>query len=404
MELIEMKLEDIHPYERNPRKNDGAVSSVAESIKQCGYVAPIIVDEDHVILAGHTRLKALKKLGYKTAPVVIKEGLTDEQKRKYRILDNKTGELAEWDDDLLKIELMDLDFGDLDLDFGGIFMDEFERGLNAARENGEADEEYNGFIDKFKPKLTTDDCFTPPTVYEAAKAWAVEEYGWHGRPVVRPFYPGGDYQNEKYPKNCVVIDNPPFSIISEIVGFYDDSGIDYFLFAPHLTCLGIRRAHSRVICAVDVTYENGAKVLTSFVASSGATIRASSSLHDKVQAAADEYAKNLTKTFPKYQYPDEVMTATKLALLAQNGQDFECDNCVRIAELDAQKETGKAIFGNAYLISSVRAAQAAQAAQAARAAQVARAARAKKCFVWELSDREKDIIKELDEKEGGENV
>lgn len=120
MELIEMKLENIHPYERNPRKNDGAVSSVAESIKQCGYVAPIIVDEDHVILAGHTRLKALKKLGYKTAPVVIKEGLTDEQKRKYRILDNKTGELAEWDDDLLKIELIDLDFGDLDLDFGGI--------------------------------------------------------------------------------------------------------------------------------------------------------------------------------------------------------------------------------------------------------------------------------------------
>lgn len=118
MELIEMKLEDIHPYERNPRKNDGAVSSVAESIKQCGYVAPIIVDEDHVILAGHTRLKALKKLGYKTAPVVIKEGLTDEQKRKYRILDNKTGELAEWDEDLLKVELADLDFGDLDLDWG----------------------------------------------------------------------------------------------------------------------------------------------------------------------------------------------------------------------------------------------------------------------------------------------
>ena len=118
MELIEMKLENIHPYERNPRKNDGAVSSVAESIKQCGYVAPIIVDEDHVILAGHTRLKALKKLGYKTAPVVIKEGLTDEQKRKYRILDNKTGELAEWNFDLLAEELEGLDFGDLDMDWG----------------------------------------------------------------------------------------------------------------------------------------------------------------------------------------------------------------------------------------------------------------------------------------------
>lgn len=392
MELLELAINDIHPYPNNPRKNDEAVQAVMESIKQCEYVAPIVVDEDHVILAGHTRLKALKKLGYKTVPVVIKEGLTDAQKRKYRILDNKTGELAEWDDELLKIELSDLDFGDLDLDFGWGFMDEFEKGLNAARVNGEADEEYDAFVDKFKPKLTTDDCFTPPIVYEAAKAWALEEYGWHGRPVVRPFYPGGDYRNEKYPENCVVIDNPPFSIISEIVGFYEDSGIDYFLFAPHLTCLGIRRAHSRVICSVTVTYENGAKVSTSFVASSGATIRASSSLHDKVQVAADEYAKSLTKTLPKYQYPDEVMTATKLAFLAKNGQDFECDNCVCIAELDAQKEMGKGIFGNAYLISTAQAAQAAQ------------AARTKKCFVFELSDREKDIIKELDEKEGGENV
>lgn len=118
MELVEISIKDIHPYERNPRKNDGAVSSVSESIKQCGYVAPIIVDEDHVILAGHTRLKALKKLGYKTAPVVIKEGLTDEQKRKYRILDNKTGELAEWNFDLLAEELEGLDFGDLDMDWG----------------------------------------------------------------------------------------------------------------------------------------------------------------------------------------------------------------------------------------------------------------------------------------------
>lgn len=94
MELIEMKIENIHPYERNPRKNDGAVSSVAESIKQCGYVAPIIVDENNVILAGHTRLKALKKLGYKKVPVIVKEGLTEEQKRKYRASDQTDCELA----------------------------------------------------------------------------------------------------------------------------------------------------------------------------------------------------------------------------------------------------------------------------------------------------------------------
>lgn len=118
MELVEISIKDIHPYENNPRKNDGAVDAVAESIKQCSYVSPIIVDENNVILAGHTRLKALKKLGYKKVPVIVKEGLTEDQKRKYRILDNKTGELAEWDEDLLNIELADLDFGDLDLDWG----------------------------------------------------------------------------------------------------------------------------------------------------------------------------------------------------------------------------------------------------------------------------------------------
>lgn len=116
--LSTMRMDDIRPYPNNPRKNDGAVDAVAESIRQCGYVAPIIVDEDGVILAGHTRYKALKKLGYETADVLIKSGMTEEQKKKYRLLDNKTGELADWDYDLLEMELDGLDFGSLDLDWG----------------------------------------------------------------------------------------------------------------------------------------------------------------------------------------------------------------------------------------------------------------------------------------------
>lgn len=113
-----MRMEDIHPYQNNPRKNNQAVEAVAESIRQCGYVAPIIVDEDNVILAGHTRYKALKQLCYTEAEVVVKAGLSEEQKRKYRLLDNKTNELAEWDYDLLEEELDGLDFGDLQLDWG----------------------------------------------------------------------------------------------------------------------------------------------------------------------------------------------------------------------------------------------------------------------------------------------
>lgn len=118
MELQTLKIKDIHPYERNARKNDQAVDAVAKSIEQCSYVAPIVVDENHVILAGHTRWKALKKLGRTECECIVKDGLTEEQKKKYRLLDNKTNELADWDFDLLADELDGLDFGDLQLDWG----------------------------------------------------------------------------------------------------------------------------------------------------------------------------------------------------------------------------------------------------------------------------------------------
>ena len=117
MEIIKLKIDEVIPYENNPRNNDEAVAYVAESIKQCGYCSPIIIDEDNVILCGHTRLKALKQLGYKEVECVRKSGMTDEQKKKYRILDNKTAEVAEWNFDLLEAELKDLDFGDFDFGF-----------------------------------------------------------------------------------------------------------------------------------------------------------------------------------------------------------------------------------------------------------------------------------------------
>ncbi len=119
MEIETRRLEEIVPYPNNPRINDQAVDAVAQSIQQCGYVAPIIVDESNVILAGHTRLKALRKLGWTECEVVVKRGLSLEQKKKYRLLDNKTAELSDWDYDALELELEDIDFGDLELDWGG---------------------------------------------------------------------------------------------------------------------------------------------------------------------------------------------------------------------------------------------------------------------------------------------
>ena len=114
---IEVGVADLAPYERNPRKNDSAVDAVAESMAQVGYITPIVIDENNVVLAGETRLKALKKRGAETAQVLRVTGLTEEQKKKYRLLDNKVGEIAEWDVGLLAEELAAVDFGEFDFGF-----------------------------------------------------------------------------------------------------------------------------------------------------------------------------------------------------------------------------------------------------------------------------------------------
>ena len=114
MKLKKLKMLDIVPYENNPRKNDDAVNAVAESIRQCSYITPIVVDEKNIILAGHTRYKALKALGFEDVECLICEGLNEEQKKKYRYLDNKTGEKATWDIMKLEIELEGVDLEGFD--------------------------------------------------------------------------------------------------------------------------------------------------------------------------------------------------------------------------------------------------------------------------------------------------
>lgn len=112
-----VKLDRLTPYANNPRNNDSAVPAVKASIEQVGYITPIVVDENYEILAGHTRAKALDKMGADEVQVLVVEGLTDEEKRKYRLLDNKTGEAAMWDFDLLAVELEGLDFDGFDFGF-----------------------------------------------------------------------------------------------------------------------------------------------------------------------------------------------------------------------------------------------------------------------------------------------
>lgn len=117
MEIINIKIEDLKPYEKNPRKNDEAVKYVKESIKNFGFKVPIVVDKNNVIVAGHTRYKASLELGLEEVPCIIANDLTDEQIKAFRLADNKVSEQAEWDLDLLNEELDDilninmLDFG-----------------------------------------------------------------------------------------------------------------------------------------------------------------------------------------------------------------------------------------------------------------------------------------------------
>ena len=123
MQVQSMKIDEVKPYPNNPRNNDDGVEAVANSIKDFGWQQPIVVDKNNVIIVGHTRYLAAKKLGLKEVPVKVATGLTPEQVKAYRLADNKTGELTDWDMGLLDDELADIadidmsDFG-FDLDLG----------------------------------------------------------------------------------------------------------------------------------------------------------------------------------------------------------------------------------------------------------------------------------------------
>lgn len=141
MKIENMKISDIHPYEKNPRINDNAVDAVAKSIQEFGWRAPIVVDKDHVIITGHTRLKAAIKLGMTEVPVHVATDLSPEQAQAYRIADNKTAEIAEWDYSLLPVEIKDLQENGFDMALLGFSTEELEQILNKSEDDVVADGE-----------------------------------------------------------------------------------------------------------------------------------------------------------------------------------------------------------------------------------------------------------------------
>ena len=249
--------------------------------------------------------------------------------------------------------------------------------------------EYTAFVDKFKPKLTTDDCYTPPLVYDAIRDWACKEFDFSPDCIVRPFYPGGDYEHFDYPADCVVLDNPPFSILTKIITFYLDRGIRFFLFAPSLTALSGRGTVMRcchIMPDADIVYENGAVVHTAFITSfnEGIIAMTSPELHDIIDKAITTLRKQTAVQMPKYIYPDNIVTASMFARYSKYGVDLKIrrEDCTQVAALDSQREHKKAIYGTGLLLSERAAAERAAAERAA-------------AHVWELSDRERGIIATL---------
>ena len=427
MDIKNIAVKDLIPYEKNTKKHDDVqINNVAESIKQYGFVQPIVIDKNNVVVIGHCRLLAAKKLKMADVPCVCVDDLTEEQVKALRIVDNKSNE-SPWDFDFLADELADLDLSDFSFDFGIDTdaeeeteivedeapevdeLDEQERIFKERMASGELsddDEEYQAFLEKFEAKKTTDDCYTPDNIYNAVKKWCVEKYGLQGKKFIRPFYPNGDYQKEDYSGDCVVLDNPPFSIISEICEWYTERGIKFFMFAPTLTLLGIARGTMKyVACGAGVTYENGANVSTSFVTNLGdKKIIASAELREIVEEVNKENLRKLHKELPKYSYPDEVLTATMLCYMAAHGTSLEIEekDTYFIRALDSQKESGKGLFGSGFLLSEKATSEKAAAEKAAAEKAAAEKAAAEKAAaekvdtnIWELSEREREIVKSL---------
>ena len=206
-------------------------------------------------------------------------------------------------------------------------------------------EESEAFKAKFKPKKTTDDVYTPPAVYDAVARWVFEKYGLpEDTLVVCPFYPGGDFATHDYPEGCLVLDNPPFSLMSKIVRFYVANKVRFFLFANTLTLFRQIDLCNAVVAGGDVTFDNGAKINTSFLTSLGENrIEVAGDLHD-ILRDVDRCRPKKSKSL--YVYPPNVTTAPRLAMISCAGLSLSIREAWPLGRL----EPGYDIYGGGALM------------------------------------------------------
>ena len=409
----------------NPREwTDLELKRLAKSMKNTPELVEargcIVVPYEgrYVVLGGNLRLAAAKYLKWPDIMcAILPEGTKVSKLKEIVLKDNSS--FGAWDLSMLRKDWAEFDFGDWGIDVtwdtAGPQPDasvtetpqeeiermrqEFEERM-ARGEISEEDEEYQEFLEKFKLKKTTDDCYTPAPVYDAVARYVEQQYGLSRENFVRPFYPGGDYQNEKYPEGCVVVDNPPFSIMAEILRFYDSKGLKFFLFAPTLTLFSSSSsagACTALPCTLAVIYENGASVNTSFLTNlepRSIRFRSAPKLQAMVQEGIDEFTKTLKKQLPKYSYPLHIITSSWVGRLSALGIDFVVPvaESEGISALDSQRPLGKAIYGKGYIVSDAVVVER-ERAERERAEREATELPSK----WELSEREREIINRLNQ-------
>lgn len=246
-------------------------------------------------------------------------------------------------------------------------------------------EEYKRFVKKFEPKKTTDDCYTPDNIYDVVADYVAEYYHKDKSKFIRPFYPGGDYENYNYPDDCVVVDNPPFSIVTKIAKFYNARKIDYFIFAPGLSCFDIP---AEIVCTnYNIVYCNGADVNTSFATNMDKyAVRSAPDLYKKLKKANDDNLKQVKKQLVYNAYPDNVVMSSMIHQYSKHGVEFYLTEkeCAKARKLDC----GKKLFGCGFRISEKAAERKADADRKA-------ADRKQRCQL-SLSEREKAIIAQLE--------
>ena len=396
------KISELIPYEHNAKQHPPEqIRKLVRSFDEFDRIVPAGITADGHLIYGHGRILAARERGDLDFPCVVIDHLSEAQRRAFVHADNLLAE-SETDEEILRGEMIELQAAGFDITLTGFDPAGLRLGGEAAdaapfwgEVEAESSDEYTDFMEKFKHKLTTDDVYTPENVYDALLGWARCRYELGDAPIVRPFYPGGDYQSFDYPEGCVVIDNPPFSILSEICAWYDERGVRYLLFAPGLTLFSINVGRSRYLpIGLDILYTNGASIATSFVTSLGAwKIEICPELYAALDEPNTENKRRATAQLPKYEYPVNVCSVAinKLACYGQALRIPESDAAF-VRALDEQRGVGKAIYGGGFLLSEKAAAEKAAAEKAAAEKAAAEKAAAEK---WHLSERELALIAQL---------